>query len=160
LRLVKDASPLWPGSSDGAVPSSGRKQGLTSDREEMMVMFRMLSAVPAYIATAGSFPSAPFIVSLLMYDVDCKPRLPPAVEAAIDRTIAITGRQGLATLIVADDADLPAKHRTIQAALMRDDAIILFRCQSADTAERLMQYLGRTYQLALVQEAHTAPAGR
>lgn len=123
-------------------------------------MFRMLSAVPAYIASAESFRSAPFIVSLLLYGSDGQPRLPPAVEAAIDRTIAITGREGLATLIVADDADLPSKHRSIRAAMMLDDAIILFRCQSAGTAERLMQYLDRTYQLALVQEAPTAPAGR
>jgi hypothetical protein len=126
----------------------------------MMEMFRMLSAVPAYVATAESFRSAPFIVSLLMYGGDGQPRLPPAVEAAIDRAIAITGREGLATMVLADDADLPSKRRSIRAALTLDDAIILFRCQSAGTAERLMQYLDRTYQLALVQEEPTTPAGR
>jgi hypothetical protein len=122
-------------------------------------MFRMLSAVPAYVATAGSFRSAPFIVSLLMYDIEGQPRLPPAVAAAIDRTIAITGREGLATLIIADDAVLRSKQTTIRAALMRDDVIILFRCQGANAAERLMQYLDLTYQLVLVQEAPSALAG-
>jgi hypothetical protein len=95
-----------------------------------------------------------------MYDADGQPRLTPAVEAAIDRTIAITGREGLATLIVADNTDLLSKRHTIRAAMMRDDAIILFRCQSAGAAERLMQYLDRTYQLALVQAVPTAPTGR
>ena len=38
--------------------------------------------------------------------------------------------------------------------------IVLFRCQSPETAERLMQYLNTTYQLTLVREDDGGNTGK
>lgn len=112
-----------------------------------------LKAVPAYYARSPMGWSVPFIVSLLLYDGQHRPRIPPAVEQSINRTVEITGREGLAQAIIADDDD-PAIARQFmeRAARLKPQAIVLFRCQSPETAERLMQYLHSAYSLSLVQE--------
>lgn len=111
-----------------------------------------LEAVPAYHATAADGRSVPFIVSLLLYDGANRPRTTPAVERSIDRTIEITGREGLALAIIADDDELPATAcRYIERAMTIAGAIVLFRCQSPETAERLMQHLDAQFHLTLVQ---------
>ncbi|MCS6428069.1 hypothetical protein [Burkholderia thailandensis] len=112
-----------------------------------------LEAVPAYHATAPDGRTVPFIVSLLLHDADNKPRITPAVERSIDRTIDITGREGLALAIIAADDEMPATaRRYIERAMGIPGAIVLFRCQSPETAEHLMQHLHAEYQLTLVQE--------
>jgi hypothetical protein len=123
-----------------------------------MVARQYINAVPAYYATTVDGRTVPFIVSLLLYDTNKKPRITPAVELTIDRTVEITGRKGLATAIIADnDAFSLTARRYIERAIGIDGAIILFRCQSPETAERLMQYLNTHYMLTLVREHH---AGR
>lgn len=118
-----------------------------------------LEAVPAYHATTDDGRTVPFIVSLLLVDADQQPRITPAVEKSIDRTIDITGRDGLATAIIADDdAFSLTARRYIERAMGIAGAIVLFRCQSPETAERLMQYLSETYTLSLVQEGDAPPA--
>jgi hypothetical protein len=52
--------------------------------------------VPAYNAANGKGQSVPFIVSLMMVDDENKAALPPAVSASIDRTLSITGTEGVA----------------------------------------------------------------
>jgi hypothetical protein len=112
-----------------------------------------LDAVPAYHAATTDGCTVPFIVSLLLYDADQKPRITPAVEKSIDRTIEITGREGLATAIIADNDSFPlTARRYMERAMEIDGAIVLFRCQSPETAERLMQYLDATYRLTLVRQ--------
>ncbi|CAH2810590.1 MAG: FIG00459550: hypothetical protein [uncultured Caballeronia sp.] len=122
-----------------------------------------LEAVPAYHAAAPDGRTVPFIVLLLLllllHYADNKPRITPAVERSIDRTIDITGREGLALAIIAADDEMPATaRRYIERAMGIPGAIVLFRCQSPETAERLMQHLHAEYQLTLVQEPAGAPA--
>gem|GEM_PF-3704575 len=78
-----------------------------------MNVLRQLDAVPAYHAADGDKPGVPFIVALVMHDRDGRPRLTPAVEAAIDRTVEITGRHGLVTAIMrrAGHENVRATHR-------------------------------------------------
>ena len=112
-----------------------------------------LEAVPAYFATTGEGRSVPFIVSLLLQDASGQARIPPAVEKSIDRTIEITGREGLATAVIADDhAFSLTARRYLDRALDIPGVIVLFRCQSPETAERLMHYLSTIYELTLVRE--------
>ncbi|CAH2813267.1 MAG: FIG00459550: hypothetical protein [Candidatus Burkholderia crenata] len=95
----------------------------------------------------------------MLYDADKKPRITPAVEKYIDRTIEITGREGLATAIIADNDSFPlTARRYMEQAMEIDGAIVLFRCQSPETAERLMQYLDVTYKLTLVKEDQSGNA--
>ena len=111
-----------------------------------------LEAVPAYHATAPDGRTVPFIVSLLLQDSNNKPRITPAVERSINRTIDITGREGLALAIIAADDEMPTTaRRYIERAMGIPSAIVLFRCQSPETAEHLMQHLHAEYQLTLVQ---------
>ncbi len=119
-----------------------------------------LEAVPAYHATAKDGRTVPFIITLLLYDAAKKPRITPAVEKSINRTIEITGREGLATAIIADNDFFPLiARRYMERAMGLKGAIVLFRCQSPETAERLMQYLDATYSLALVREGESRSAG-
>lgn len=112
-----------------------------------------LEAVPAYHATATDGRTVPFIITLLLYDVEKKPRITPAVEKSINRTIEITGREGLATAIIADNDSFPlTARRYMERAMGIKGVIVLFRCQSPETAERLMQDLDATYSLTLVRE--------
>jgi hypothetical protein len=115
-----------------------------------MGLFRRLVAVPAYMATAPDGRCVPFIVSLLLYDQNKRPRIPPAVEQAIDRTMDITKRQGLITTIVSDD-DHPKKIRQmVETAMGVEDSILLFRCQSTHTAEQSMRLLSKMFRLTLI----------
>ena len=74
------------------------------------------------------------------------------MEQSINRTVEITGREALAQAIIADDDDPAIAQRFLQrAARLEPQAIVLFRCQSPETAERLMQYLHSACSLSLVQ---------
>lgn len=110
-----------------------------------------IQVVPAYWATLPGGQSVPFIVSLLFYDAQGRPRIPPAVERSIDRTVEIAGREVLGQAIIADDDDLSRAEHLLQRAA-KAGAIALFRCQSPETAERLMQHLHATCSLRLVQK--------
>ncbi len=113
---------------------------------------KYLDAVPAYLATATDGRTAPFIVSLLMYDAAKKLRLTSAVEASINRTVDLTGREGLATAIIADNDPFPSTVIRYMERAMSFGAIVLFSCQSPGTAERLMQHLDANYRLTLIRE--------
>jgi len=112
-----------------------------------------IEVVPAYWAADADGNRVPFIVSLLFYDQAGVARIAPAVERSIDKTVELTGRVGLATATVSNDEDMACTvGRWIARALAMPNVIVLFRCQSAACAERLMNYLHGAYALALVRE--------
>ncbi|MGE8051332.1 hypothetical protein ACQKPT_23905 [Pseudomonas monteilii] len=112
-----------------------------------------MKVVPAYFAKNPAGDQVPFIVSLMLVDADHKPALPPAVEASINRTVEITGAEGVAFANVYDTDDLRALATSSinRARGLKGLAIVLFRCQSAPTAEQLMTVLNDSYELALVK---------
>jgi hypothetical protein len=116
-----------------------------------MNILRQLDAVPAYFADDRKGRRIPFIVGMLLHDRDRTPRLTPAIEAAINRTVAITGRQGLVTAIVSERDTRSSVGSIVERALAIDDAILLFRCQNAETAEALMLCVDEAYILSLVR---------
>ncbi|MES2264667.1 MAG: hypothetical protein V4724_39720 [Pseudomonadota bacterium] len=118
-----------------------------------MEAFRQLVAVPAYIACDESWRSAPFIVSLAMCDRRGRPRLVPAVEAAVDRVVDIVGAIGLVTVNIKDNSDLAAHHDLLRRALSFASAVTLFQCSSVEAGEQLMTFLHQRYRLELVREA-------
>lgn len=112
-----------------------------------------LEVVPAYWASNSSGQSVPVIVSLLLFDGEHKSRLLPAVEASINRTADATGRVGLATATVADAYELaPTLGRWMLRAIAMPGVIVLLRCQSAQCAERVMDWLHGAYTLSLVRD--------
>ncbi|MET3132779.1 hypothetical protein AAKU55_003059 [Oxalobacteraceae bacterium GrIS 1.11] len=117
-----------------------------------MSVLRQLEAVPAYFATDAENHRVPFIVSLLLRDREGRPRITPAVEAAIDRTVEITGRDGLVTAIVSEQDEINSVKRIVRRSMAIDGAILLFRCQNAETAEALMRCLDDLFSLSLVRE--------
>ncbi len=106
--------------------------------------------VPAYYATNGKGQSVPFIVSLMMVDDENKAALPPAVSASIDRTLSITGTEGVAFANIYNveplDLVVPAE---IDRAMKILGAIVLFRCKCPVTAENLMALMNEAYTLTL-----------
>lgn len=109
--------------------------------------------VPAYYAANSKGQSVPFIVSLMMVDDQNKAALPPAVSASIDRALSITGTEGVAFANVYDveplDIAVPAH---IDRAMTILGALVLFRCQSPETAENLMGVMNQAYTLTLVKD--------
>jgi hypothetical protein len=109
--------------------------------------------VPAYNAANGKGQSVPFIVSLMMVDDENKAALPPAVSASIDRTLSITGTEGVAFANIYNveplDLVVPAH---IDRAMKILGALVLFRCQSPETAENLMAVMNEAYTLTLVKD--------
>ena len=109
--------------------------------------------VPAYYATNGKGQSVPFIVSLMMVDAENKAALPPAVSASIDRTLSITRTEGVAFANIYNveplDLVVPAH---IDRAMKILGALVLFRCQSPETAENLMAVMNEAYTLTLVKD--------
>lgn len=114
-----------------------------------------MKVVPAYFAKNPAGDQVPFIVSLMLVDADHKPALPPAVEASINRTVEITSAEGVAFANVYDTDDLRAVATSSinRARGLKGLAIVLFRCQSASTAEQLMTVLNGSYELALVKDS-------
>lgn len=109
------------------------------------------TSVPAYYATFGT-QRIPFLVSLAFIDQHSRIQLVPALKRAIDRTVEVTGRQGLATTVVADTDILRdvARQRLTQMCVL-PDMILLFLCQSSDTMDRLMAHLHAAFPLSLVR---------
>ena len=109
--------------------------------------------VPAYYAANGKGQSVPFIVSLMMVDDESKAAVPPAVSASIDRTLSITGTEGVAFANIYNveplDLVVPAH---IDRAMKILGALVLFRCQSPETAENLMTVMNEAYTLTLVKD--------
>lgn len=113
-----------------------------------------LKVVPAYWASTATGHSVPFVVSLLLFDCEQRPKLLPAVEASINRTVDATGCDGLATVTVMDADDLPKTlGRAMARAITMPGVIVLVRCQSAEGAERVMNWLHNAYTLSLVRDA-------
>ncbi|WP_241136775.1 hypothetical protein [Achromobacter insuavis] len=110
------------------------------------------TSVPAYYAMFGR-QRVPFLVAPLFVSPQARLQLTPAMKRALDRTVEITGRQGLATAIVSNEANIQALARNCigQVSLLHD-VILLFLCQSEEKSERLMAHLYDTYQLQLVTE--------
>jgi len=112
------------------------------------------AAVPAFWVEASASRRVPVVVSLYMVDAAGVARLTPAVERAIDRTVEITGRQGLATATVLNESNAEmAAGRALERAMVMSDVIVLFRCQSVEVSERLMNHLSDAYTLTLLREA-------
>jgi len=115
--------------------------------------FPKLEVVPAYHATTADGRTVPFIIAILLYDQEGKPRLTPAVERSIDRTIEVTGRVGLARATIRESDNLyDTASKYLERAMGLDGAIVLFRCESPELCERLMGHLNTHYSLSMVQE--------
>ncbi|MHC5208803.1 hypothetical protein [Pseudomonas chlororaphis] len=115
--------------------------------------FPKLEAVPAYHATTKDGRTVPFIIAILLYDTEGNPRLIPAVERSIDRTIEVTGREGLARATIREKDNLyDTASKYLERAMDLDGAIVLFRCESPELCERLMTHLNTHYTLSMVQE--------
>ena len=114
--------------------------------------------VPAYYAANGKGKLVPFIVSLMMLDDQNKPALPPAVTASIDRTLSITGTEGVAFANVYNierlEVVVPAH---IDRAMNIPRALVLFRCESPETAENLRGVMNEAYTLTLVKDQGSKP---
>lgn len=110
-----------------------------------------LVAVPAYYARQGSL-EVPFLTSLLFLDPRGQIVLVDAVRRALDRVVEITGRRGLAHAIVADNANFRelVRRRVAQASVL-PDCVLLFICQSAPTAERVMTNMNDAFSLSLMR---------
>lgn len=124
-----------------------------------MNVLRQLEAVPAYYAVDQKNRTIPFIVALLLHDRDGRPRLPPAVELAIDRTVEITGRNGLVTAIMSERDTRQSVSAIVERAMGVEGAILLFRCQNAETAEALMRCMDESYTLSLVRRRGSDASG-
>lgn len=112
-----------------------------------------VAAVPAFWVEASPSRRVPVVVSLYLVDATGVSRLPPSVERAIDRTVELTGRQGLATATVLDEANAAVvAGRALERAMVMSDVIVLFRCQSVEGSERLMNHLNDAYRLTLIRE--------
>lgn len=121
-----------------------------------MDFLRQLDAVPAYYAVDADGRSVPFIVSLLLHDQGGCPRLTPAIEAAINCTVEITDREGLITAIISERDTITHVTSIVGRAMTIEGAILLFRCQNAETAEALMLCMDDRYSLSLVRRAGIA----
>lgn len=95
----------------------------------------------------------PFIITILLYDGEGNPRLTPAVERSINRTIEVTGREGLARATIRETDNLyDTASRYLERAMDLEGAIVLFRCESPELCERVMAHLNIQYTLSMVQE--------
>lgn len=113
-----------------------------------------IKSIPAFLLRASGGRELPFLITLLMFDQQRKPTLPPAAASAINRTIDITGRAGLVTLTVWDGAPIgQAIQRSVPQALAIPSSVLLYRCQSSDTAENLMKSLLSAYDITLLKDS-------
>jgi hypothetical protein len=133
-------------------PDACHEEESLRNRRNIMDVLRQLDAVPAYYAVDAEQRCIPFIVALLLYDREGHPRVTPAVEAAINRTIGITRRDGLVTAVMNEQDTRRLVIRIVHRAMAVDGAILLFRCQNAATAEALMQCMDESFTLSLVKE--------
>jgi hypothetical protein len=112
--------------------------------------------VPAYYAENSEGQRVPFVIALMLTGEDGRMVLPPAVEASIDRTIDITGSEGVAYADLYDhyrlEAVVPAH---VDRAMRVPGAMVLLRCQSPETAEKAMTTLAAQYVISLVREPET-----
>ena len=72
--------------------------------------------------------------------------------AAINRTVEITKREGLVVAVVSEQDTKSSLARVVERAMEIEDAILLFRCQNAETAEALMQCMDQLFDLSMVKE--------
>lgn len=112
------------------------------------------SAIPAYWVEASAGRRVPVVVSLQFFAPNGQECFPPAVLAAIDATVEITGRQGLTMAAVDDSPNSTMRAlRSLERAMAIPDVIVLFRCQSVSCAEGLMEQLDAAYCLYLVRRS-------
>ncbi|GGM25519.1 hypothetical protein GCM10009425_40360 [Pseudomonas asuensis] len=115
--------------------------------------FANLEAVPAYFAKNSNGDSVPFIVTVMFQDQHGHHRITPAIENSINRTIEITGREGLAIASIALGENIESKvPECIDRAMHIDGAIVLFRCQTGELCEKVMQLINVSYQISMVRE--------
>lgn len=113
-----------------------------------------VKSIPAYLLHADDGRQVPFLVALLMFDQERQPMLPPAVLSAINRTVDITGRVGLVTCTVLDGESVNQLiGSSVSKALAIPDAILLYRCQSSETAENLMAHLLSGHRITLLKDS-------
>ncbi|MFY3175309.1 hypothetical protein ACOTHA_29220 [Achromobacter xylosoxidans] len=113
-----------------------------------------MKSIPAYLLHADDGRQVPFLVALLMFDQERQPMLPPAVLSAINRTVDITGRVGLVTCTVLDGESVNQLiGSSVSKALAIPDAILLYRCQSSETAENLMAHLLSGHRITLLKDS-------
>lgn len=116
--------------------------------------FINLNAVPAYWAKREGQPPVPFIVSLRLVDTDGNARLTPAVERSIDRTLLLTSRVGVAHGVIDSMRAVAERPQSYiqRVAHLEVPALVLFRCNTPELAERLMTLLSQQYEVTMIQE--------
>ncbi|MBF8164323.1 hypothetical protein J4H94_20900 (plasmid) [Stutzerimonas frequens] len=120
-------------------------------------MFPELTAVPAYVADDKNGGSVPFIISLRLFDQEGNARITPAVESSINKTVDITGREGIAHGVMSSASDIENKAEAyVRRAMTIAGAIVLFRCDTPELCEQLMTHLSSRFSLSLLQE-NSAP---
>lgn len=124
------------------------------------MQFPNLEAVPAYWAARAGQQSIPFIISLRLVDQQGLAKLTPAVERSIDRTLQITARGGVAHGVIDSMQAIAQKAEKYIARVsnLGVPALVLFRCNTPELAERLMTYLSERYTVTMIQEQDPAPA--
>lgn len=109
--------------------------------------------IPAYWATQADGRRIPFVLSLLVVDPSGREQLLPAVRRCIDKTVEVTGREGMVMVAVRDgQAQAPKVGRWVAQALAMPGAFVLFQCQSPDCMEQLMRCMQDCYEISLVKE--------
>lgn len=121
--------------------------------------FPHLEAVPAYWAARAGQQSIPFIISLRLVDDQGNARLTPAVERSIDRTLHITARSGVAHGVIDSMQAIALKAEKYITRVLNLDvpALVLFRCNTPELAERLMTYLSEHYTVTMIQDKTPNP---
>lgn len=114
-----------------------------------------IESVPAFYAMNQHGKKQAFIVSIMFFDAQRQPRLTPAVESAINKTIEITGLDCLATAnILAEHAGFHLKERLstlMDKAFRLEKTIVLFLCATPELCEATMKTLNACYKLSMVK---------
>ncbi|ANY18520.1 hypothetical protein [Bordetella pseudohinzii] len=116
-----------------------------------------IKSTPAYLLHTNDGRQIPFLIALLLFDQQRRPTLTPAVVCAINRTIDLTGREGLVTrTVLVGESIEQVIQTTVLQALAIPGAILLYRCQSAVVAENLMGHLLSAHHITLLKDSKEA----
>jgi len=114
-----------------------------------MSIFEGLKAIPAYYAKFNEH-SIPFIVSVTFVDDQNQIQLPPAVAKSIDKTIDITGSEGLVTVKVTTLEKISQTKDFFEKCATIPKGILFFHCWSDDIAEQLMAHISDLFEISMI----------
>lgn len=114
-----------------------------------MSIFEGLKAIPAYYAKFNDH-KIPFIVSVTFVDDKNQIQLPPAVEQSIDKTIDITGSEGLVTVKVTTIEKISQAREFFEKCTAIPKSILFFHCWSDEIAEQLMAHISDLFEISMI----------